>query len=86
MNYDVTVKTIPERYAATVHTVIPRYEDEGMAWGYMSEIGPSLVPADPCLAAAEFRRGAALDQFLDFILLETHNSVIQNRTNIENNL
>ena len=54
MNYDVTVKTIPERYAATVHTVIPRYEDEGMAWGYMSECGPSLVPADPCLAAAEF--------------------------------
>lgn len=37
MNYDETVKTIPERYAATVHTVIPRYEDEGMAWGYMSE-------------------------------------------------
>ena len=26
MNYDVTVKTIPERYAATVHMVVPHYE------------------------------------------------------------
>ena len=27
MSFDVTVKTIPERYAATVHTIIPKYED-----------------------------------------------------------
>ena len=32
MNYDITVKTIPERYVATVQMVIPRYEDEGMLW------------------------------------------------------
>ncbi|MGN1135965.1 MAG: helix-turn-helix domain-containing protein [Oscillospiraceae bacterium] len=32
MSFNVTVKTIPERYAATVHTVIPHYEDEGIAW------------------------------------------------------
>ncbi|MBR3033485.1 MAG: MerR family transcriptional regulator [Clostridiales bacterium] len=54
MNFDVTVKTIPERYAATVQMVIPNYAAEGMAWGMMAEVGPSLVPADPCLAAAEF--------------------------------
>ena len=54
MNYDVTVKTIPERYAATVHMVVPRYEDEGMAWGMMAECKVPLIPADPCLAAAEF--------------------------------
>lgn len=36
MNYDVTIKTIPERYAATVHMIIPHYENEGMAWGMMA--------------------------------------------------
>lgn len=30
MNYDITLKTIPERYAACVRMQIPRYEDEGM--------------------------------------------------------
>jgi len=54
MKYDVTVKTIPERYAATVHMVVPRYEDEGMLWNTMREECKTLVPADPCLAAAEF--------------------------------
>lgn len=54
MKYDVTVKTIPERYAATVETVIPHYEDEAMAWGYMGEVKTPIIPADPCLATAEF--------------------------------
>lgn len=54
MGFDVTVKTIPERYAATVRMVIPRYEDEGMAWGMMAECKQPLTPAEPCYAVAEF--------------------------------
>ena len=54
MKYDVTVKTIPERFAATVQTVIPRYEDEAMAWRLMGECKTPLIPTDPCLATAEF--------------------------------
>ena len=55
MSFDVNVKTIPERYAATVHMIVPRYEDEGMAWNLMrSECKQPLVPADPCYAVAEF--------------------------------
>ena len=54
MNFDVTVKTIPERYAATVQMVVPHYEDEGMLWNTMMGECKNLVPADPCLAAAEF--------------------------------
>ena len=54
MSFDVTVKTIPERYAATVHTIIPHYEDEGIAWGMMAECKEPLIPADPCYAIAEF--------------------------------
>ena len=54
MSYDVTVKTIPERYAATVHMVIPRYEDEQLAWNRMKEYGSPLTPADPCLVGCDF--------------------------------
>lgn len=54
MNFDVTVKTIPERYAATVQMVIPHYEDEGMLWNMLGECQPPLVPAVPCLASAQF--------------------------------
>ncbi|MCR5702946.1 MAG: MerR family transcriptional regulator [Lachnospiraceae bacterium] len=54
MSYDVTVKTIPERYAATVQMVVPHYEDEGMLWGTMRAECKTLTPAEPCLAAAEF--------------------------------
>lgn len=28
MNYNVTIRTLPERYAATCRLTIPRYEDE----------------------------------------------------------
>ena len=54
MNYDITVKTIPERYAATVQMGIPRYEDEGMLWNMLGECRKPLIPADPCLSAAQF--------------------------------
>ncbi len=54
MRFDVTVKTIPERYAATVQMIIPRYENEGMAWQMLGECKKPLIPTDPCLAAAEF--------------------------------
>ena len=56
MKYHISMKTIPERYAATVHTVIPRYEDEGLAWQILNEetADLNLIPADPCLTAAEF--------------------------------
>ena len=36
MSYDVSIKTIPERYAATVHMTIPRYEDP-----------LNVIPAEP---------------------------------------
>lgn len=58
MNFDVTVKTIPERYAATVQMIVPTYMDEGMLWNTMMgetvAAGEPLVPADGCLVAAQF--------------------------------
>lgn len=37
MQYNVTIKTIPERYAACVHTIIPRYSEEGSVWKTLCE-------------------------------------------------
>ncbi len=56
MKYDVTVKTIPARYAATVRAVIPAYEREGLLWHtLMKETKPlGLVQADPCCCCAVF--------------------------------
>ena len=56
MSYNVSIKTIPERYAATVHMTIPRYEDEGLVWQILNEETAPLnvIPAEPCLVAAEY--------------------------------
>ena len=59
MKYNVTVKTLPERYAACVRMTLPRYEDEGMVWSAL--VGETcrmhLTEADPCLCAVTFLDG-----------------------------
>ena len=54
MQYDITIKTFPERYAASLRMTIPRYEDEGLLWQKLCEETDDmrLIPADPCLCAA----------------------------------
>ena len=56
MSFNVTLKTIPERYAATIRMIIPRYEDEGMIWGKLTEetCRMNLVEDDPCLCAVTY--------------------------------
>ena len=56
MQYDVTLKTFPERYAATVRMHIPVYEMEGMLWSLLvSETAPlHLIPDDPCYCSVVF--------------------------------
>lgn len=56
MQYDVTVKTIPARYAATVHMTLPHYEDEGEIWRVLCDETEHLnmINADPCLVAVTF--------------------------------
>ena len=54
MNYDVTIKTLPERYAATVqHDHPPLSGQEGMVWQALWPAKPTpmhLVPRRiPCL-------------------------------------
>ena len=56
MKYDVTLKTFPERYAATVRMHIPSYEMEGMLWSIlMKETAQMhLTDGDPCYCCAVF--------------------------------
>ena len=73
MNYNVTLKTIPERYAATVHMTIPRYENEGMIWSTLvsetSHMG--LVGADPCLCAVTFLDGEYKESNVEMLAWKT---------------
>ena len=56
MQYDVTLKIFPQRYAATVRMTIPVYEMERMLWSVLvSETGPlHLIPDDPCYCSVVF--------------------------------
>ena len=56
MDYNVNVKTIPERTVAAVRMTIPSYSEEGMLWNVlMSETRDmNLVPDDPCLCSVTF--------------------------------
>ena len=56
MKYDVTLKSLPERYAATVRMTIPCYEEEGMLWSVLvSETAPlNLIPDEPCYCDVVF--------------------------------
>ena len=56
MDYDVTLKTVPERYVASVRQVIPAYDQEGVLWEIMCrELEPQKVQqAAPCYGTAIF--------------------------------
>ena len=59
MQYNVTIRTLPTRYAATVRMTIPRYQDEGMVWGVLCEETAQmhLVPDEPCYCSVVFHDG-----------------------------
>ena len=73
MSYNVTIKTIPERYAATVQMIIPRYEDEGIIWGILVQetCRMNLVEADPCLAAVTYLDGEYKEKDVEMMAWKT---------------
>lgn len=56
MNYNVIVKTMPERYVASVRKVIPSYDQEGMLWNIMMSETASMGMqiAENCNSLAMF--------------------------------
>ena len=73
MSYNVTLKTIPERYAATIRMTIPRYEDEGMIWGKLAEetCRMNLVEDDPCLCAVTYLDGEFKEENVEMMAWKT---------------
>ncbi len=59
MNYNVTLKTLPERYAACVRMTVAKYSDEGLAWQtLMRETSHMHLTADdPCYHTVTFHDG-----------------------------
>ncbi len=73
MKYDVTIKTIPERYAATLHMTIPHYDDEGMVWQVLCEETEPLhmTEAAPCLIAVEYLDDEYKEENVELIAWKT---------------
>ena len=67
MKYDVSVKTIPERYVASVRQIIPSYDHEGELWNiFMKETAHLRIQdGDPCLCVALFYDGEYKEQDVD---------------------
>ena len=73
MSYNVIVKTVPERYAATIQMTIPRYEDEGMIWGKLAEETwrMNLVEDEPCLCAVTYLDGEYKEENVEMMAWKT---------------
>lgn len=56
MDHNVSLKTVPQRYVASVRQIIPCYEQEGTLWQtLMRETEPlHIQQANPCYALAAF--------------------------------
>lgn len=59
MEYNVILKTLPERYAASVRMIIPSYDKEGMVWEVLCKETEhmSLIPSEPCYCSVIFYDG-----------------------------
>ena len=59
MKYDVTLKTLPQRYVASVRMTLPDYSHEGDLWHIL--IGETahmkLIPDDPCCCTVTYHDG-----------------------------
>lgn len=56
MNYSVALKTMPQRYVASVRDIIPAYNQEGLLWKRLGEEthGINLQMCDPAYSLAVF--------------------------------
>lgn len=71
--YDVTLKTVPEFYAASVRRLIPTYADEGLLWKtMMEETAPLHIQySNPSYAIAVFHDGEYKDNDVDVEVLQS---------------
>lgn len=67
MNYNVTLKELPQRNVASVRKIIPAYNQEGVLWNIlMKETAPlHLQYEDPCYSLAIFHDGEYKESDVD---------------------
>jgi effector-binding domain-containing protein len=84
MKYNVTVKTMPERYVASVRKVIPSYEQEGMLWGIMmSETAcMGMQIAENCNSLAMFHDDGYKESDVDVEVQMTVKGSYKNTENV----
>ncbi|WMC91433.1 MerR family transcriptional regulator [Kineothrix sp. MB12-C1] len=84
MTYNVTLKTLPERYVASVRKVIPSYDQEGMLWNIMMTETASLKlqPADNCYSLAIFHDEGYKENDVDVEIQGIVKGTYQNTENV----
>lgn len=84
MNYNVIIKTMPERYVASVRKVIPSYNQEGMLWGIlMSETASmGMQIADNCNSLALFHDDGFKESDVDVEVQITVKGSYKNTENV----
>ena len=67
MKYDVTVKTIPERYVASVRQIIPSYDREGDLWHIFCQetAHMNIQDGDPVLCTGMYYDGEYKERDVD---------------------
>ncbi len=73
MGYDVNLKTIPERYVASVRKIIPSYENEGVLWEILMRETAHLHMQDgsPGYTLALFHDGESKEKDVDVEVQKT---------------
>lgn len=84
MSYNVTLKTLPERYVASVRKVIPAYDQECILWKIlMAETAHmNLQPADNCYSLAIFHDKEYKENDVDIEIQGTVRGTYQNTENV----
>lgn len=84
MNYNVTLKTLPERHVASVRQIIPAYDQESILWNTMMQetAAQKLQPADNCLSLAIFHDEGYKESDVDVEIQFTVKGSYQNTANV----
>lgn len=84
MNYNVTVKTMPQRYVASVRKIIPSYNQEGMLWKIMmtETASQKMQPAENSNSLAMFHDDGFKESDVDVEVQMTVKGSYKNTENV----
>ena len=84
MNYNVILKTLPQRYVASVRNKIPTYDQESILWNILMEETASmnLIPADNCYSLAMFHDEGYKENDIDVEIQMSVKGQYQNTENV----